>query len=170
MSHWLVTQIGDHSNVFVRRTETLIDNALERLNLKDLAKRQLHELSGGQRQRVLVAQGLAQESNVLLLDEPINGLDIISRDIILEMIKEEVNEGRTVVLTTHNLSDAGKADQVLLLNNCPCCLGTPDEVLTEPNLRRAFGENEMRVGTKVFLDDPHHHHDSDNKDDGIRSF
>ena len=147
-----------------------VDSALERLNLKDLAKRQLHELSGGQRQRVLVAQGLAQESNVLLLDEPINGLDIISRDIILEMIKEEVNEGRTVVLTTHNLSDAGKADQVLLLNNCPCCLGTPDEVLTEPNLRKAFGENEMRVGKKVFLDDPHHSHASDNKDEGIRSF
>tara|TARA_X000000368_G_scaffold383855_1_gene342041 strand:- start:330 stop:1112 length:783 start_codon:yes stop_codon:yes gene_type:complete len=155
---------------FRKKDRDAVDSALERLNLKDLAKRQLHELSGGQRQRVLVAQGLAQESNVLLLDEPINGLDIISRDIILEMIKEEVNEGRTVVLTTHNLSDAGKADQVLLLNNCPCCLGTPDEVLTEPNLRRAFGENEMRVGTKVFLDDPHHHHDSDNKDEGIRSF
>ena len=155
---------------FRKEDRNAVDSALERLNLKDLAKRQLHELSGGQRQRVLVAQGLAQESNVLLLDEPINGLDIISRDIILEMIKEEVNEGRTVVLTTHNLSDAGKADQVLLLNNCPCCLGTPDEVLTEPNLRRAFGENEMRVGTKVFLDDPHHHHDSDNKDEGIRSF
>ena len=155
---------------FRKEDRNAVDSALERLNLKDLAKRQLHELSGGQRQRVLVAQGLAQESNVLLLDEPINGFDIISRDIILEMTKEEVNEGRTVVLTTHNLSDAGKADQVLLLNNCPCCLGTPDEVLTEPNLRKAFGENEMRVGTKVFLDDPHHSHASDNKDEGIRSF
>lgn len=170
-----VVSLARYSNrgafkLFRKEDRNAVDSALERLNLKDLAKRQLHELSGGQRQRVLVAQGLAQESNVLLLDEPINGLDIISRDIILEMIKEEVNEGRTVVLTTHNLSDAGKADQVLLLNNCPCCLGTPDEVLTEPNLRKAFGENEMRVGTKVFLDDPHHSHASDNKDEGIRSF
>jgi len=155
---------------FLKKDRDAVDEAIDRLNLKELAKRQLHELSGGQRQRVLVAQGLAQDSNVLLLDEPINGLDLVSRDIILEMITEEVKAGRTIVLTTHNLSDAGKADQVLLLNNCPCCLGTPDEVLTEPNLRRAFGQNEMRVGTKVFLDDPHHHHTSDNKDDGLRSF
>ena len=155
---------------FRKEDRDAVDEAIERLNLKDLAKRQLHELSGGQRQRVLVAQGLAQDSNVLLLDEPINGLDLLSRDIILEMITEEVKAGRTIVLTTHNLSDAGKADQVLLLNNCPCCLGTPEEVLTEPNLRRAFGQNEMRVGTKVFLDDPHHHHVSDNNDDGLRSF
>ena len=155
---------------FRKEDRQAVDNAIERLNLSDLAKKQLHELSGGQRQRVLVAQGLAQDSNVLLLDEPINGLDLVSRDIILEMITEEVNAGRTIVLTTHNLSDAGKADQVLLLNNCPCCLGTPEEVLTESNLRRAFGQNEMRVGTKVFLDDPHHHHVLDNKDDGLRSF
>ena len=155
---------------FRKKDRDAVNEAIERLNLKDLAKRQLHELSGGQRQRVLVAQGLAQDSNVLLLDEPINGLDLVSRDIILEMITEEVSAGRTIVLTTHNLSDAGKADQVLLLNNCPCCLGTPEEVLTEPNLRRAFGQNEMRVGTKVFLDDPHHHHALDNKDDGLRSF
>ena len=155
---------------FRKEDRQAVDNAIERLNLSDLAKKQLHELSGGQRQRVLVAQGLAQDSNVLLLDEPINGLDLVSRDIILEMITEEVNAGRTIVLTTHNLSDAGKADQVLLLNNCPCCLGTPEEVLTESNLRGAFGQNEMRVGTKVFLDDPHHHHVSDNKDDGLRSF
>ncbi len=154
---------------FLKKDRDAVNEAIDRLNLKELAKRQLHELSGGQRQRVLVAQGLAQDSNVLLLDEPINGLDLVSRDIILEMITEEVKAGRTIVLTTHNLSDAGKADQVLLLNNCPCCLGTPDEVLTEPNLRRAFGQNEMRVGTKVFLDDPHHHA-SDNKDDGLRSF
>ena len=72
------------------------------------------------------------------------------------------------MITTHNLSDAGRADQVLLLNNSPCCCGAPNEVLTEPNLRQAFGDNEMRVGSNVFLDDPHHH--EEDKDDKIRSF
>ena len=70
-----------------------IGEAIDRLNLSHLAKKQLHEVSGGERQRTLVAQGLAQESNVLLLDEPINGLDIVSRDIILEMIKTKLIEG-----------------------------------------------------------------------------
>ena len=154
------------------RTEDrkVIQNAINRLNLNDLVNEQFHELSGGQRQRVLVAQGLAQESKVLLLDEPINGLDIVSRDIILEMISEEKNNGRTVVVTTHNLSDARRADQVLLLNSFPISFGTPTEVLTESNLQKAFGENELRVGAKVFLDDPHHTHVSESKDEGIRTF
>ena len=154
------------------RTEDrkVIQNAINRLNLNDLVNEQFHELSGGQRQRVLVAQGLAQESKVLLLDEPVNGLDIVSRDTILEMISEEKNNGRTVVATTHNLSDARRADQVLLLNSFPISFGTPTEVLTESNLQKAFGENELHVGAKVFLDDPHHTHVSESKDEGLRTF
>ncbi len=147
-----------------------VENAIQRLNLSHIANKQLHEISGGERQRTLVAQGLAQESDVLLLDEPINGLDIVSRDIILEMVAEEVDMGRTVVVTTHNLSDASRANQVLLLNNCPCCVGTPDEVLTEANLRVAFGEESIRIGEKIFLDDPHHTHASAHDEEGIRSF
>ena len=147
-----------------------VDEAIERLNISHLAQKQLHEISGGERQRTLVAQGLAQESNVLLLDEPINGLDVVSRDIILEMITDEVSLGRTVVITTHNLSDASRADQVLLLNNCPCCLGTPDEVLTETNLRIAFGEDSVGLGREIFLDDPHHTHPITHDGDKVRSF
>tara|TARA_Y100001970_G_scaffold293369_1_gene439757 strand:- start:3388 stop:4176 length:789 start_codon:yes stop_codon:yes gene_type:complete len=147
-----------------------ISEAIERLNLTHIAKKQLHEISGGERQRTLVAQGLAQESKVLLLDEPINGLDIVSREIILEMIAEEVAQGRTVVITTHNLGDASRADQVLLLNNCPCCLGSPDEVLTETNLRVAFGDDSIGSGSSIFLDDPHHTHTSPSDEERIRSF
>ena len=147
-----------------------VSEAIERLNLTHIAKKQLHEISGGERQRTLVAQGLAQESDVLLLDEPINGLDIVSRDIILEIITEEVAAGRTVVITTHNLSDASRADQVLLLNNCPCCLGSPNEVLTETNLRVAFGDGSVGSGSGIFLDDPHHTHTSPTDEERIRSF
>ena len=94
----------------------------------------------------------------------------MSRDIILEMIKDEVDRGRTIVITTHNLSDASRADQVLLLNNCPCCLGTPNEVLTESNLRLAFGEDSIGVAEKIFLDAPHHSHISAHDEDKVRSF
>ncbi len=135
-----------------------VDRALARLDVSDLAGRQLHDLSGGQRQRALVAQGLAQDTDLLLLDEPVNGLDIVSKAIILEVIDEEVSAGRTIVVTTHNLEDARRCDQVLLLDRSPVAVGTPDEVLTEEHLRQAFGGRFVRVGGELILDDPHHDH------------
>ncbi len=138
-----------------------VDDALERLDIADLANRQLHDLSGGQRQRALVAQGLAQDSAILLLDEPIIGLDLPSQKVILEVIEHEVADGRTVVLTTHDLDDARRCNQVLLLDTCAVACGTPDDVLTEEHLRTAFGGRFIRVGDQLILDDPHHHHDHD---------
>jgi len=135
-----------------------VDDALARLDVTDLASTQLHDLSGGQRQRVLVAQGLAQEAEVLLLDEPVTGLDVTSRSVILELIDEEVAIGRTVVVTTHSLEEARRCDLVLLLDTTPIAFGTPGEVLTEAHLRSAFGGNFIRVGDEFILDDPHHTH------------
>lgn len=143
---------------FRQKDRDAVSTALERLEISDLASRQLHELSGGQRQRVLVAQGLAQESNVLLLDEPITGLDLTSQTIILEVIDEQVAAGRVVVVTTHELDDARRCDQVLLLDTKAIAVGPPEEVLTEVHLREAFGRGFIRVGDKLILDDPHHSH------------
>lgn len=134
-----------------------VQAAMERLDIAELETRQLHELSGGQRQRVLVAQGLAQESDVLLLDEPVTGLDVTSREIILDLIDEEVANGRTVVVTTHSLEEARRCNYVLLLDTDAIAFGTPDEVLTEVHLRRAFGGGFMQIGNEFILDDPHHH-------------
>ena len=155
---------------FQKEDHDAIENALDRLNIRDLEKTQFHELSGGQRQRVLLAQGLAQDSNVMLLDEPITGLDVISRNTILEMIYEEVKNGRTVIFSSHNLHDASRSDQVLLLKTIPICYGPPDEVLTEINLRSAFGEHHIRVGEQLLIDDPHHDHTSTHEDQKIRTF
>ena len=131
---------------------------MERLGIADLAGRQLHDLSGGQRQRVLVAQGVAQDTAVLLLDEPVTGLDVTSRALILDLVDEEVEDGRTVVVTTHNLDEARRCDQVLLLDTTAIAVGPPEEVLTEEHLRRAFGGRFIRVGNQFILDDPHHSH------------
>ncbi|MEZ5378556.1 MAG: zinc ABC transporter ATP-binding protein AztA [Acidimicrobiales bacterium] len=143
---------------FGARDRQAVADALERLDIADLADRQIHELSGGQRQRVLVAQGLAQESPILLLDEPITALDIGSRAIILDVMSEERAAGRTVLMTTHDLDDARRCQFVLLLRTTPVAYGTPAEVLTEAHLARAFGGHFVRVGDRLLLDDPHHHH------------
>lgn len=135
-----------------------VERAARRLDITDLMDRQLHELSGGQRQRVLVAQGIAQDTDVLLLDEPVTGLDATSREVILELIDEEVGRGRTVVVTTHDFDDAQRCDQVLLLDTRPVAVGPPPEVLVEANLRQAFGGRFVRVGDEFLLDDPHHRH------------
>lgn len=143
---------------FRQEDREAVDAALERLDIADLASRQLHDLSGGQRQRVLVAQGLAQDSDVLLLDEPITGLDVRSRAIILDVVDEQVDAGNVVVMTTHELDDARRCTQVLLLDKRPIAFGSPSEVLAEEHLRRAFGARFIRVGDELILDDPHHHH------------
>ncbi|GJM37180.1 MAG: manganese ABC transporter ATP-binding protein [Acidimicrobiales bacterium] len=133
-------------------------DSMRRLAIEDLAPRQLHDLSGGQRQRVLVAQGIAQRSDLLLLDEPVTGLDVTSRGLILDVIRDELAEGRSVVVTTHDLDDARICDQVLLVDKHAIAVGSPDEVLTEDNLVHAFGGRFIRVGDRLILDDPHHHH------------
>jgi iron complex transport system ATP-binding protein len=79
------------------------DAAMDRLGIGDLRDRHLDELSGGQRQRVFVAQGLVQEADVLLLDEPLTGLDLVSKETIQRVVAEERDRGTTVIMTTHDL-------------------------------------------------------------------
>jgi ABC-type Mn2+/Zn2+ transport system ATPase subunit len=132
--------------------------AIERLQIGDLLQRQLPELSGGQRQRVMIAQGLVQDAGLLLLDEPVAGLDVTSQRIILEVIAEERDRGRTVITTTHDIGSASKADLVVLVATDVVAIGTPAEVLTPEHLSRAFGGHlhVLPDGTLV-LDEPAHH-------------
>ena len=136
-----------------------VDRAMERLRVTDLARRQLRELSGGQRQRVLVAQALAQEATLLLLDEPLTGLDPPSQERILAVMGEEQAAGHTVVASTHALADAARADHLLLLAGRVVAEGSPEEVLTEDHLTEAYGELVVRFGERgLLLDDTAHHH------------
>ncbi|QGG93645.1 zinc ABC transporter ATP-binding protein AztA [Actinomarinicola tropica] len=138
----------------------VVDAALERLEVADLAGRQVRELSGGQRQRVLVAQGLAQDAPVLLLDEPVTGLDVVSQRIILEVIGQERDAGRLVVTTTHDLGDAAHADHVLLLAGRLVASGPPEDVLVSTHLAAAYGQRLIALGDNVLmLDDAPHHAD-----------
>lgn len=138
-----------------------IQRAMELLQIVDLKRRHLTELSGGQRQRVYIAQGIAQDHAVLLLDEPLTGLDLASARTIDNIIHTERDRGHSVVLTTHNLEEATAADHVVLMSRRVIASGTPAQVLTRPNLEVAYGLGALhapRTGERpvVFLDDPAH--------------
>jgi len=130
--------------------------AMARLDILDLASRHLDELSGGQRQRVFVAQGLAQEAELLLLDEPITGLDLLSRETILAVVREERERGTAVVMSTHDLGEAAVADHVLLLSGRVVASGPPGQVLTAEHLSDAYRIRLVSRDGALVVDDPHH--------------
>jgi manganese transport system ATP-binding protein len=130
---------------------------MERMDVAHLGDSHLHELSGGQRQRVFVAQGLAQDHDVLLLDEPVTGLDLTSAQAIDDVIHDESAHGCTVVLTTHDLAEARVADHVVLLAGRVVASGSPRDVLTAESLTAAYGPSLLHVDDgHLFLDDPAH--------------
>jgi ABC-type Mn2+/Zn2+ transport system ATPase subunit len=135
-----------------------VDDAVERLELGALLGRHLGELSGGQRTRVFVAQGLAQGADVLLLDEPVAGVDLPPVQRIRRVVEEERAAGRTVVVATHDLADASSADRVVLLAGRVVAAGPPEAVLTADSLAEAYGSRLLRVGdTRLLLDEGSHH-------------
>lgn len=135
----------------------VVDEVLERLDIARLGHLHLRELSGGQRQRVFVAQGLVQERRLLLLDEPLTGLDLVSRQRILEVIDEEHQAGRAVVFTTHDLGEARLADHVLLLSGRVVAEGPPERALHPDRLGEAYGAQVVEIGdASLVVDDPAH--------------
>lgn len=138
--------------------KTIVDEAMKRLNIEDLATRQVTQLSGGQLQRVFVAQAVASSHTLLLLDEPLTGLDVVSAKIIDDLIHEEPERGCTVILTTHDIEEARAADYVLLLSGSVLASGTPDKVLTQKNLELAYKTAALhRTGDAGFEFGEDHH-------------
>jgi ABC-type Mn2+/Zn2+ transport system ATPase subunit len=173
--HWLpltVTEVirmgrfGELGSVrpLRRADRAAVQDAAERMEVPDILKSQYSELSGGQRQRVLIAQALVQEPDVLLLDEPITGLDLASQQRILDVIDEETAADRMVILSTHHMDEAKRCGIVVLLATRLIAIGPAEEVLTAPNLRDAYGARVLSVdsgdGAAVTLLDEHgHDHD-----------
>ncbi len=122
-----------------------VQEAMERMSITDLSSRHLTELSGGQRQRVFMAQGIAQDHRIMLLDEPLTGLDVVSAEAVDRTIHEEKAHGCAVLVSTHDLGEARTADHVLLLGKKRVISGPPSEVLTRENLLAAFGTGLMHI-------------------------
>ncbi len=124
---------------FRSKDRAAMDHAAQQLDVNGLRSRSFGELSGGQQQRVRIAQALATEPDVVMLDEPITGLDLPSQQRILNMVNDCAERGAVVIITTHHLEEARSCDSVMLLANRLVAAGPPDEVLTAERLRDAFG-------------------------------
>lgn len=127
-----------------------VDEALDRVELNHLRRRSALTLSGGELQRAFLAQALAQESPLLLLDEPTAHLDIHHRFEFMELVRELARSGRTLITVFHDLELAARfADRLIVLNAGHVdAVGTPAEVLTEETIARVF-----RIGSRVRTDD-----------------
>ncbi|MCS7234975.1 MAG: metal ABC transporter ATP-binding protein [Armatimonadota bacterium] len=113
---------------------------LRMVGMEALARRQIGQLSGGQQQRVFLARALAQEAPVMLLDEPFVGVDAATEEAIYALLDRLRDEGRTVVVATHDLSRAQTAfDRLLLLNQHVVAYGPPAEVFRPDLLQRTYG-------------------------------
>ena len=134
-----------------------VQSAMNRTGATEFGRRHLHELSGGQRQRTFLAQGLAQDHNILLLDEPLSGIDHPTARAIDQVIHNEVEEGCAVVVTTHDLTEAQVADHVILVKGVVVASGPPDHVITPANLEKAYGGAVLHPDQGVpVIDDPAH--------------
>lgn len=123
-----------------RRDHQMVDDALSRVGMAEFSKRQIGELSGGQKKRVFLARALAQEGQVILLDEPFTGVDVKTEEAIIQLLRELRDEGRVMLVSTHNLGSVPEfCDRTILLNRTVLAHGPTQEVFTHANLQKAFG-------------------------------
>jgi ABC-type Mn2+/Zn2+ transport system ATPase subunit len=139
------------------RDRELVAQAMSALDIDHLARRRLGDLSGGQRQRALLAQVAAQDAELLLLDEPFTGVDRPTEDTVRKLIDAWRDEGRTVMVATHDLARAARDyDLVLALNRRVIAFGPAAETCTEEVLAATFAGHVARVGG-LLIETEHRH-------------
>lgn len=139
-----VVQMGRYGRIGLfrrpgKREREIAMEALERVHLADRAERQIGELSGGEQRRMLIARALAQDTDIVLLDEPLAGLDATAQHDLLRLLEELRREDKTLFVATHDLSCvAANFDHAVLLNRRVVAFGRPADVFTEELLAEAF--------------------------------
>ncbi|CUI00204.1 manganese/iron ABC transporter ATP-binding protein [Leisingera aquaemixtae] len=140
-----VVMMGRYGHMgFLRRPKEAdheaVDQALRRVNMQDFRHRQIGELSGGQRKRVFLARALAQDGQVILLDEPFTGVDVKTEEQIIALLRELRDEGRVMLVSTHNLGSVPEfCDRTVLVKGTVLGSGPTETTFTRENLEHAFG-------------------------------
>jgi manganese/iron transport system ATP-binding protein len=140
-----VVMMGRYGHMgFFRRPkqadQTAVTDALTRVGMIDFRHRQIGELSGGQRKRVFLARALAQDGKVILLDEPFTGVDVQTEDAIIQLLRDMRNEGRVMLVSTHNLGSVPEfCDRTVLVKETVLAFGPTETTFTRDNLELAFG-------------------------------
>lgn len=117
-----------------------VSDALDRVGMTEFKKRQIGELSGGQKKRVFLARALAQESKVILLDEPFTGVDVKTEEAIIKLLQKLRDDGHVMLVSTHNLGSVPEfCDRTILIKETVLAYGKTSEVFTQENLERTFG-------------------------------
>lgn len=140
-----VVMMGRYGHMgFLRRPRAAdhaaVEQALARVNMSDHRHRQIGELSGGQKKRVFLARALAQDGQVILLDEPFTGVDVKTEDQIIALLRELRAEGRVMLVSTHNLGSVPEfCDRTILVKGTVLAYGPTETTFTMQNLQTAFG-------------------------------
>ena len=140
-----VVMMGRYGHMGFFRVPSAEDHAavassLARVNMTEFRNRQIGELSGGQRKRVFLARALAQDGRVILLDEPFTGVDVQTEDAIIALLREMRDEGRVMLVSTHNLGSVPEfCDRTVLVKGTVLAHGLTETTFTRENLELAFG-------------------------------
>jgi manganese/iron transport system ATP-binding protein len=125
-----------------RKDRNVVTQSLRMVDMESMSDRQIGALSGGQRQRVFLARALAQEAEIILLDEPLTGLDIKSQADIFAVLENLTSRGVTILVSTHDLDIASRRfSMIMLLNRTIVAFGKKDDVLTPELLLKTFGSH-----------------------------
>ncbi|CAH1055451.1 Manganese import ATP-binding protein ScaC [Paenibacillus pseudetheri] len=117
-----------------------VEECMAMVDISDLANKQISNLSGGQLQRVFIARALAQKADVFFLDEPFVGIDLVSEKIIVKLLKQLREEGKTILIVHHDLHEVGEYfDKVIILNKKLIAFGDVKDTFTADNILNAYG-------------------------------
>ena len=142
-----------------RQDRKMVRECLDRVNLWEQRSAMVTQLSGGQRQRVFIARALAQEATILLMDEAFSGVDVAAQEDIVEVLQSLRDEGRIVIISTHDLTNiAERFDRILCINHHMCAFGPPEEAFTPEVLEELYGSHGLEFA--------HHHVDPHDQAEG----